>query len=832
MANTHTVKKGDTLWDLAIKYNTTVNELVKLNNIKDPDLIIIGQVLRLNSSAPTTTTKKGSSNAPVIELFGVQSNTDRTMYATWKWDKSNTKHYQLSWEYATGDGVWFIGNDSTTGYKQSIYTPPSNATKVRFRVKAVSNTHTVETKNSAGKVTGSKQESYWTCGWSTYSEYTMGEKLTAPPTPTVEIKNLTLNATIDNLDVNGNKIEFYICKNNTKKFASAIVTIKDNYVTYGCSIEIGYEYKVKCRTVKGDNFSEWSDYSENHGTAPKAPSVIRYVKALSKTEAQITWDASSNAETYEVEYTTEKRYFDSSDQTTTVTIDATVANHAEITGLEMGNIYYFRVRACNEYGKSGWTEIKSIIIGKKPTAPTTWSSATTVIVGEPLNLYWIHNTEDGSSQTYALLETIINGEITTKEIKNSTEEDERDKTSVYTIDTSLYSEGTVVKWRVKTKGITDEYSDWSTQRTIDIYAQPTLTLEVNDVEGNAIESLTNFPFYVQGTAGPNTQKPIGYHVSIVANEDYETIDQLGNVTIVNEGDSVYSKYFNTDEELVIELSAGNVNLENNISYTVYCIVSMNSGLTGEASYEFRVAWSVDEDIYEPNASMIYDSTTYVMQINPYCVDENEKLIKDILLSVYRINYDGSFTEIATDIDNNSTYITDPHPTLNYARYRIVAKNKTNGKVGYYDMPGYFIGEPGIIIQWSEEWRDFSADIVGEEPLVEKPWTGSLLRLPYNIDITDNNQPDVSFIEYIGRENPVSYYGTQLGVSSTWNTDIDSEDEETIYALRRLARWMDNVYVREPSGMGYWANVRVSFNQKHKQVAIPVTLDITKVEGGI
>ena len=59
-----------------------------------------------------------------------------------------------------------------------------------------------------------------------------------------------------------------------------------------------------------------------------------------------------------------------------------------------------------------------------------------------------------------------------------------------------------------------------------------------------------------------------------------------------------------------------------------------------------------------------------------------------------------------------------------------------------------------------------------------------------------------------------------------------EDKETIYALRRLSIWDGDVYVREPSGMGYWANVGVTFNIKHKEVSIPVTLSITRVEGGV
>jgi flagellum-specific peptidoglycan hydrolase FlgJ len=43
----YVVKKGDTLTAIAKRYNTTVQNLVRLNNIKNPDLILVGQKLRL-----------------------------------------------------------------------------------------------------------------------------------------------------------------------------------------------------------------------------------------------------------------------------------------------------------------------------------------------------------------------------------------------------------------------------------------------------------------------------------------------------------------------------------------------------------------------------------------------------------------------------------------------------------------------------------------------------------------------------------------------------------------------------------------------------------------
>lgn len=45
--STYKIKWGDTLWDIANKYGTTVSELVSLNNIKNPDLIYVGNTLKL-----------------------------------------------------------------------------------------------------------------------------------------------------------------------------------------------------------------------------------------------------------------------------------------------------------------------------------------------------------------------------------------------------------------------------------------------------------------------------------------------------------------------------------------------------------------------------------------------------------------------------------------------------------------------------------------------------------------------------------------------------------------------------------------------------------------
>ena len=486
------------------------------------------------------------------------------------------------------------------------------------------------------------------------------------------------------------------------------------------------------------------------------------------------------------------------------------------------------------------------------------------------------------------------------------------------------------------------------------------------------------PFYIRTRAELSSyelQRPVGYHVRIVSNDYYVTVDDIGHTKTINPGDSVYSKYFDTSETLIVEMSADNVDLESGMTYTVYCSIDMSTGLTvtnDNNPHEFDVSWIDVEHVIDTQISV--DKEAYTALITPYCstkrlingtknmitypyynttvpnlkgglewidngdgsilvdgevpegtdgatmwasfvftkeldlvsdtyysfssnsgrvcllfnyIDENNTsrwiaedksvlwkenytfgslyvqfqsgdvldnvvirpqfeigkvstsyepyteiydLVENVTLSVYRREYDGSYKEIATGIPNNYTAVTDPHPALDYARYRFVAKDTLTGAVSFYDMAGYPVGGHEIVLQWAEEWSTFDT---GESTSVEGPsWTGSILKLPYNIKTNDSRKTEVALVNYAGRKHPVSYYGTQVDEASQWSVEIPKDDKETIYALRRLSLWADDVYIREPSGMGYWANVVVSFNQTFNEVTIPVTLDITRVEGGV
>lgn len=51
---TYTVAAGDTLWDIAARFNTTVEVLVSANELPDADSLVVGQVLKVSVEAAAT----------------------------------------------------------------------------------------------------------------------------------------------------------------------------------------------------------------------------------------------------------------------------------------------------------------------------------------------------------------------------------------------------------------------------------------------------------------------------------------------------------------------------------------------------------------------------------------------------------------------------------------------------------------------------------------------------------------------------------------------------------------------------------------------------------
>lgn len=816
---------------------------------------------------------------------------------------SNFDHFEYSWWYFY-NGVWVKASsgtvsegERTTGgyyYVSSEVTPDASATSVRFKVKPVSENKKVSTETD-GKTT-TTETPYW-IGTEVTSSITLATTSTPPQvsTPTISsVPNSVLKIKMEVSGITGEGsnlvdiIEFQIMEVTTGTASPSYKIYKtvSSNLYYGSAshivtLELDKTYSVHARAYNirtGKKlYGEWSDMSSTFVTPPAPPKSITSLKMVNENDLRIEWTESKTADQYTIQYTTDKKYFDSAYSGTSgiVSIDitrdpvtnvllhyATIAgsSSSQGSGIVRGFEYFFRVNAKKDGSDyvSAWSDIKSIILGKEPSPPTTWSTRSSAYYAEgsseKITLYWQHNSSDGSSETWAKLKLHINDtetQVITKE--HTKEEGKENDPGFYEIDTSDYKAGAKIDWKVKTKGIyghnssSDEgYSEYSMTRTINIYTPPSLTISLKNIDGDEITEVTELPIVLNIDYGPSTQTAINYTVSIVAMSDYETLDNVGNFKMVSKGDIIYSNYIvntrTSGNPTMLYFDPSNITFENGQDYRIIVNSSMNTGLSAEEFIDFSVDW--EDSVLEPNLDIIIDPETLSASLRPYCIDDNFEPVPNILLSVYRRNYDGTFTEIAENIQNtytvsegsgttvtkNDSYVTDPHPALDYARYRVVAKD-TYGKISYYDPVGVEVGEKSIVIQWDEAWSTYYTGPDGEVT-ENPPWSGSMIKLPYNIDVSEKRNLDISTVKYIGRKHPVSYFGTHTGETGSWSTEIPKTDTETLYALRRLSNYMGNVYVREPSGTGYWATISLSFGLKHKELTIPISIELVRVEGGM
>ena len=874
------VDQGDCLWNIAkAVYNNPYKwtEIQSANGITNIYALYRGQVLVLPGITAGVPGGGAATPAPTppskqvdVKWWALDADTDRQMFCAWEYTREHTAGYNIEVWYDTGQGGWRLQTRSTTTDKQYQVSAPNDAIKVQLKIKPYSETYQ----------SGNDTVYYWTDGeWVTKDydfRYNPPGKLDAPD---VEYLNGVLTCSYDNLDptiLKGTDVEFVIYKDNVTKYKTGIGTINSetHHVSFSCELEPGGSYTVRCRALRtvSDNdyersiygsettvYGGWSEYTSAVKTVPIAPDEIIYLKSNKHMEQgdpvyQIIaeWTNVASAVNYEIQYTLNPEYFDTSGEVQTITTEEYQGSKYTITGLELGHEYYFRICSLNEAGRSGWTPIKSVTLGSRPSAPTTWTVTNNCVIGESIHLYWTHNSTDGSIESSARLAFEIidptdpeHPLIKTIMIENQRSEEDESNISFYTLDTTdqewaFMTQGYTLKWKVQTTGVISEFSEYSIERELNVYLQPEVTIDVKNQNGFSIDTINEFPFYIHVTSTPYTQTPLSYYIEIVANEAYQTVDDTGRKKLINKNDKVYQKYYDPSMnpwEFVAEMTPGEIDLSSGISYTIYCTVAMNSGLTGINSYNYDV--SLFEQYYEVDADVLLRKDTLDASIHPFCneyyIDEQTgetltRLAENCTLNVYRREYDGSYTLIASGIENDEdNYVVDPHPALDYARYRITATSTQTGTISYADIKGVKFGIKSVVIQWSEDWVPYDSNgEMNEEP----PYVGSMIQIPYNLDVQESTSLNVTTVSYVGRIHPVSYYGDDIEESFTASVDIPKDDTQLLYDLRRLSHYIGDVYVREPSGIGYWAIINVQFSLKHNDVVIPVTFDIKRVEGGI
>lgn len=128
---TYIVQKGDSLWSIATKFNTTVDDLKNINNLTS-NLLSIGQVLKISDSTITTTdetytVKKGDNLYKISNNYGITTeelknynNLTSNLLSIGQILKIPSKNSssQITYTVKKGDSLWVIANKYNTSVSE------------------------------------------------------------------------------------------------------------------------------------------------------------------------------------------------------------------------------------------------------------------------------------------------------------------------------------------------------------------------------------------------------------------------------------------------------------------------------------------------------------------------------------------------------------------------------------------------------------------------------------------------------------------------------------------------------------------------------------------
>ena len=67
----HVVKRGEALWQIADRYNVTIEDIVNLNKLNNPDILLPGHALLIPTGRQTYTVQKGDTIWQIAQKYGV-----------------------------------------------------------------------------------------------------------------------------------------------------------------------------------------------------------------------------------------------------------------------------------------------------------------------------------------------------------------------------------------------------------------------------------------------------------------------------------------------------------------------------------------------------------------------------------------------------------------------------------------------------------------------------------------------------------------------------------------------------------------------------------------
>lgn len=438
---------------------------------------------------------------------------------------------------------------------------------------------------------------------------------------------------------------------------------------------------------------------------------------------------------------------------------------------------YIRVRNKNSTGTSDWLVSEQVTTICPPAAPTLISPMGVLdMAGGSVTFTWRHNPLDGSSQTAAQLDYSTNGGSTWTTVTKSTEES-------HTITPIPWTAGTLVTWRVRTKGADANYGDWAQAVQFDVFTAPTLNITSPGA------TITVMPISLTATYSDMA----GYSC------------QAATASLTKDGRTLYSESATINgTSITSSLDVSEFLPENGETYTVVLTARSSSSLQTTANATFLV------DFTEPVEGSLQvqnmPETGYVSLVASY--DNTGADEPAVSISVARVNPDGTVTPLLTDGQSGAGIVDRFAPLNTPYQYAVSTKASSQAvKTVYVDN----------IIE-SDHWFAYWG-----ENIASAKWN------PDNggIQVT---RPSKTRVYYAGRRDPVSYDGHAVALTETPSWMFINKEE--VDAFVRLIEDGGRGVYKSCDGWVYHADFDLTLTPSYTAIGYygGASLGITRIAG--
>lgn len=557
------------------------------------------------------------------------------------------------------------------------------------------------------------------------------------------------------------------------------------------------------------------------GQVPHAPENVA-VSATSITgTVKVTWDWTwKDAQSAILSWADHEDAWESTDEPETYTINNTHAGEWNVSGLETGKRWFFRVRLVKGYGETGvygaWSSPAVIDLSSAPSIPTLTLSQGIIPATGSISAFWAYVSGDGTSQAYAeICEASISGQgVQHGKVIASTQTAQH---------VTLYAEklgwGTgethylCVRVVSGSGRISDEWSDpvpVIIADALEAHIDSTCLVEQEitvDDNTRTIMALTTMPFTctitgagIGGTTTLVIERSEDYHIDRPDETDFNGFEGETIALFSQTGEAPIT--INRDDLIGI--------LDDGASYRLIATVQDSLGQSSSVTMDFEVHWQ-HQAIKPEGTAVISDTVAFITPIAPEGYEDGDTC------DIYRLSADRP--ELIVSGGTFGTVYVDPYPAIGeFGGHRIVYRTKD----------GDYITADNELA-----WLDITFDDGDYLDLVHSliDFGGEQIEFVYDVTHSNSWEKDFKETRYLGGSITGDWNKAVGRTAALKGSTVTIKDQETMRKFRRLATYPGICHIRTVDGSSFACDIQVSEDRSYDTGIFKAeySLSVTRVD---